>query len=132
MEECLGLKRAKELGLMSVFHAPLPSGGYPLSGMSYKNWYTADDIHRLLGGGLPCLGFKDKDNDWCIGDQPSELENEPDTHSMLVIGIRAISQESEERKLLREFVACCAVDDPKLRWGELRLKVLALLERSEK
>lgn len=52
------------------------------------------------------------------------------THTARLIMIEPIQKDTAE-SLLREFVACCEVDDPKLRWGELKDRARQLLARSE-
>lgn len=51
-----------------------------------------------------------------------------DTHQALLINIEPIERDSAE-KVLAEFVACCEVGDPKLRWGELVSRAKKLLEK---
>lgn len=34
----------------------------------------------------------------------------------------------EAETLLIEFIACCEVDDPNLRWGDLKARVFSFLE----
>lgn len=83
----LGKKRAEELGLT---RGPF----------SNSHLYLADDIHKLLGEGVWSKGRIHKDGEWTFGGYLDEAV----THKALLIGIRPIVQESEERKLLRELV----------------------------
>lgn len=81
----LGKKRAEELGLKPFFREP--------------DYYSADDIHRLLGEGVEAIGNRGCDDWWA---NPMAQETMPKLKDAgLIIGIRPIVQESEERKLLR-------------------------------
>lgn len=85
----LGKQRAKELGLV---------GGLDSRFQEYA-FYQADDIHKLLGEGVEVGRYKAglSMSAWAI----SHMDHAEET--ALLIGIRPIVQEAEERKLLREF-----------------------------
>lgn len=87
----LGWKRAEELGLM----LGAVNGN--------KSFYDKNDIHRLLGSGRVVRGAVEpvpEDVAWQYESQWDEY----DDHQALLIGIKPIVQESEERKLLRLIV----------------------------
>lgn len=96
----LGAERARGLGLNTRF---------VLNAYSRANrYYLADDIHELLGESREVFG-KDgakanEGRDKWYWSKNEDLR-EYDTHKGLLIGIRAIVQESPERALLRELVA---------------------------
>lgn len=114
----LGAQRAREFGLKpceSIYQA-VPMSGILPSGYIPMRVYSAQDVDRLLGEGREASGVLDSD----------------DAHTGLVIGIRLCKPASREKQLervLEEFVRCCEVGDPKLRWGELRERARALLSR---
>lgn len=93
----LGKLRAEELGLLEARPVTFTPHG----------WYRADDIHKLLGEGVEVLGEEDTDKSICASKwfewSPGITDKESD-HKALLIGIRPIKAESEERKLLRELV----------------------------
>lgn len=86
----LGKRRAEELGLREVILSP---------------YYHAEDIHRLLGEGLETFSLYSGVDTWW-----GPLDNDDDTHQALLIGIRPIAQESEERKHLRRLVTLLEVN----------------------
>lgn len=93
----LGKKRAEELGLTNIVMAKGPFA-------PTYDCYLASDIHKLLGEGIDLYGNKNCRH-W-DDHAPPETDIEAGvTHKALLIGIRPIVQESEERKLLREFVS---------------------------
>lgn len=107
----LGKKRAEELGLET------PSKDIILA---RSEVYLAEGVHRLLGEGQSIYGHvKDGVPNWW---GPHENNAFQDTHQALLIGIRPIVQESEERRLLREFVKACQKDD----FGPIHFKDLTL------
>jgi hypothetical protein len=86
--EELGEKRAKELGLQSVY-----------SDERCNNLiYAADDIHELLGEGIELNATSSKKASW------TEERHPGDVRIGLLIGTRPIVQESAERQLLDKIV----------------------------
>ncbi len=81
----LGEKRADELKLRCESH-----GLY--------SYYAVETIHKLLGDGVEMTQAGDECGWWPPNSSTPK-------HAALLIGIRPIVQESEERKLLRDFVA---------------------------
>lgn len=95
----LGRKRAIELGLPPK----CLMGNY-----EDLKLYYAIDIHFLLGRGQEVAGNPNADTS---DDEDEEIQSDAwgrqvksNTHRALVIGVRPIYQESEERKLLRELL----------------------------
>lgn len=92
--EELGKRRARELGLQLINTDP----------KSVWHFYRPYDIHRLLGE-AKFMSCSENDIGLIRALQPSKEEAFPgDTHKALLIGIRPIIQESEERRLLRDLV----------------------------
>lgn len=88
----LGKKRAEELGLK----LGAVDGN--------RSFYDKDDIHKLLGEAC-YMSCRPSPGGYWQALQPSQMETYPgDTHQALLIGIKPIVQESEERKLLREIL----------------------------
>lgn len=88
----LGKQRAKELGLEP----------WATLDITNRRGYSADDIHKILGSGRVVRGAVEpvpEDVAWQYESQWDEY----DDHQALLIGIKPIVQESEERKLLREW-----------------------------
>lgn len=85
----LGRKRAEELGIECV------------AASGFKYYYDSNDIHKLLDEGVEAHGGK-----YCLGGEWSFVGHKSgeSSHQALLIGIRPIIQESEERRLLREFI----------------------------
>lgn len=83
----LGMKRAKDLGLN---RGPFSS----------SELYLANDIHRLLSEGVESTCEKNG----IVWTSYSGPPSSTGTHFGLLIGLRPIIQESEEKKLLREIV----------------------------
>lgn len=109
----IGKKRAEELGLRThVFKVSTLEDaitGNPLNGV-HRDYYDAESVRRLFGVGREVFGsitsgdWPTKDY-WFTGEQKDNVHlSKLDSHAALAIGIRPVSQESEERKLLREFV----------------------------
>lgn len=90
-----GKRIAEELGLTT---ATFEASGY-------IKFYPHDTIHRLLGEGVDVWAHFETDKPKYWG--PHENNNFNDTHTGIVIGIRQIVQESEERRLLRELTLKC-------------------------
>lgn len=88
-----GKKRAAELGLSAQYIAPYASG---------IEWYNAADIHHLLGEGIEVVGTYDRKANH-ISSTFGQIQAKKDYDKALLIGIRPIVQESEERKLIRDF-----------------------------
>ncbi len=119
----LGEKRAKELCLQPVH---MPSG---------STYYHEATIFKLLGEGVEVwshINGTHKPAYW----GPRENGQFNDTHCGLTIGIRPLVQESEERKLLREFLNDVRLRtplDPRSSIGmavhDLCCKIRKLLER---
>lgn len=111
----LGKQRAEELGLKIG----------AIDGK--KCFYDIDDIHKLLGEAEETFAQISK------GDEHLStywMKEEHHTHQALLIGIRPIVQESEERKLLREL----AEHTPEINaiFGpEFMIRAKALLEREK-
>lgn len=98
----LGKKRAEELGLKLITLHSYGGGASsaPYAQHTTQDRYLADDIHRLLGEGVEAVGNKYCDDWWA---KPMAQELLPKLKDVgLIIGIRPIVQESEERKLLRK------------------------------
>lgn len=60
--------------------------------------------------------------------EQTEDEKFKDTHRARLICIEELKPKDTAESLLREFLECCKVDDPKVRWGELRARVSKLLD----
>lgn len=90
-------------------------------------WVLARDVESLLASAPIMAGEANKPShqEWTSWRKPN------DTHLGRILLIEEINKEPEEIRLLREFVACCKVDDPKLRWGELRAYVQEFLKRRD-
>lgn len=90
----IGKKRVEELGLNSY-------GIIQINPLSNNRYYLADDIHKLLGEGMEAFD----DDNWSAW-TPDRRDGSK--NKALLIGIKPIVQESEERKLLREMVGSIA------------------------
>ncbi len=111
----LGEKRAKELGLemWTVFDCTetvknaLGDRRTSKCPRCKDAWlsYRADDIHRLLGEGVEMHGDSDEFTLSEFRSTACMRDADMGNSRALLIGIRPLVQESEERKLLREFVA---------------------------
>lgn len=84
-----GRRIAEEIGLRS-------------KDLGVDEFYTSDDIHRLLGEGVTVFDHASRRNTWTkdVGLRETFAE----MRSAILISIRPITQESEERKLLGEFI----------------------------
>lgn len=115
-----------------VPQSPLPNTRGWNSLATTDKWIKASDLEKLLEGApvVKCGLDADRldEEPWWIAD--AKGENTIYTHTARLIAIQPIVRDTAE-SLLREFVACCEVDDPKLRWGELRRRANALLEKGE-
>lgn len=81
----LGALRARDMGLERVT----------------QGFYPADAIHELLGAGVKAYAYDlNQDHLWWTNSNDPGIKN----IQAILIGIKPIVQESEERKLLREFV----------------------------
>lgn len=81
----LGKRRCEELGLKCYLYVP--------------ECYLADDIHKLLGSGVEHFGLQESGSNW--GTYTAQ-----DTHKGLLIGVRPIVSESEERSIdVKAFIA---------------------------
>lgn len=90
----LGKKRAAALGIESY-------GIMQINPLSANRYYSAEHIHKLLGEGVEQFAYKhDKEHMWFGAHDKDGIRN----LKALLIGIRPIVQESEERKLLKEIV----------------------------
>lgn len=88
----LGKRRAEELGL----HERKWGGEYG---------YYLSDVWKLLGAGVEIVGnVKNIDGGLTTNKCWTSISNTGETHTALAIGIKPLKVESEERKLLREFV----------------------------
>lgn len=112
----IGKRRAEELGLKTDMGV----------------WYPANDIHQLLSEGIEVFGNQFKmdggtgDLGWCC----DEEKRSADTHHALLIGIKPIVQESEERKLLRELIDAHESEGRYgVKFNEAEKKAKRLLER---
>lgn len=92
--------------------------------------YFAHHIHRILGEGVRVLGLEGPFGPHTFSKESATSSTSHKTHKALLIGLRPLKIESREDKmegLLKEFLACCEVDDPKTRWGELQISAKKLL-----
>lgn len=92
----LGLRRAEELGVIAESN--------PWLGVCYK----AKDIHKLLGEAEECWLREHKSNSHIPWDVTTDRGFSSGvachSHQALLIGIKPIVAESQERKLLREIL----------------------------
>lgn len=95
----LGEERAKELGL-NLIHGHQNTNG------KWEYYFMAGDIHRLLGSAINLFGQchgGHRNSSWTTDSSPAKQEWPLlHTHQALLIGIKPIAVESEERKLLRD------------------------------
>ncbi len=92
----IGYMRSRDLGLLEHYDG------------EGEKCFPATAIYRLLGNGIVGYGSKsDVETGWFFGRSQNKADKEYDTHSALLIGMRSLDvtkYESEERKLLREFL----------------------------
>lgn len=110
-----GAKNALTLGLLSVYAEVL---------RPQRSVYVAEDVHRLLADGIEVRGNIE---DGFATNAASWAQN-----SALIIGIRPLKPETDERQLLRKFIDCqgdCKVGTPM--WDAVN-EARQLLARKEK
>lgn len=111
----LGKKRAEELGLTNC--------------AENVGSYKADNIHKLLGEGVETFGYASK-WDWGRYEVCKDRYDQPN-HQALLIGIRPIAKESQERALLREILKHMSWSAVNYEMNSVIAKCKALLKESE-
>lgn len=95
----LGKKRAEGLLERGV----ILHGDGIVNAPGRREYYFAEDIHRLLGSAIEVSGAIEGEK---VVQPFGMVTGGHDTHTALLISIREIQPESEERQIIKDFVSC--------------------------